>query len=178
MSSLNPLCFKTIAFMTTLCFTIISNQIFFKYICTISRKKSQISLGSSFQIFPKLIVISCYTWIWFSPWIIFGIDTQVQIIRNHPHNYYFLYTFEFCCNDVETVQRDTSILRLKFCIFSIAYNLIKLSSHSASEFDTDTPKSDKRRLVTSGAEQGNSKCEELLCWDEDPGWNIWLMVVL
>ena len=37
------------------------------------------------------------------------------------------------------------------------YNLIKLSSHSASEFDTDTPKSDKRRLVTSGAEQGNSR---------------------
>ena len=41
------------------------------------------------------------------------------------------------------------------------YNLIKLSSHSASEFDT--PKSDKRRLVTSGAEQENSKWEELLC---------------
>ena len=56
------------------------------------------------------------------------------------------------------------------------YNLIKLSSHSASEFDT--PKSDKRRLVTSGAEQENSKWEELLCWDVELGWKIWLMVVL
>ena len=102
-------------------------------------------------------------WIMISSLNCFGIDTQVQIIRNHPHNYYFLYTFEVCCNDVEIVQRDTSSLRLKFGIFLIAYNLIKLSSHSASEFDTDTPKSDNRRLVTSGAEQGNSKCEELLC---------------
>ena len=47
------------------------------------------------------------------------------------------------------------------------YNLIKLSSHSASEFDT--PKSDKRRLVTSGAEQENSRWEELLCWDVELG---------
>ena len=143
-------------------------------------EKSQISLGSSFQIFPKLIIISISIWIWswFPPWIVFGIDTQIQIIRNHPHNYDFLYTFELCCNDVETIQRDTSSLRLRFGILLTSHNLIKLSSHSASEFDTDTPKSDNRRLVTSGAEQGNSKCEELLCWDEDPGWNIWLMVVL
>lgn len=102
-------------------------------------------------------------WIMISSLNCFWNFTQVQIIRNHPHNYDFLYTFEVCCNDVEIVQRDTSSLHLKFGIFLIAYNLIKLSSHSASEFDTDTPKSDNRRLVTSGAEQGNSKCEELLC---------------
>ena len=56
MSSFNPLCFKTIAFMTTLCFTIISNQIFFKYICTISRKNHKYLLVLRFKYFQNWLL--------------------------------------------------------------------------------------------------------------------------
>ena len=74
---------------------------------------------------------------------------------------------ERCCSMIFfffyfDVENDISL-----SMFKKLYNLIKLSSHSASEFDT--PKSDKRRLVTSGAEQENSRWEELLCWDVELG---------